>query len=249
MKQTPSGKGRPWKFPLRETATRLPDPPLGQVLRTRDDVGTEHFRLADGTILLTIEETSRVLDVTPQTVRNYLRRNLPYYVIRGKTLVRKPDALKLLKSKETGKNERIAKAAPPHLAARCFDLFEEGVSPVEVVRRTSIEPHVVRALFEEFHVLKGSVVLSARHLEEIEAFPWVEGIFPVTTGEELMDILRHSRLRPCATCKERVPRICPTCSTERVKRAIRGALERRGLGGLDDTETDETQEQGKDNMQ
>ena len=102
-------------------------------------------------------------------------------------------------------------------ASRIFQSLDDGMSSREIVKRLSVHPDTMKAVYEAWKQLgtmeSGGIQLSAKTLEAINELP-LPGTYPVTTEEQLLANLRQaSKDTPlCNVCHKLPCRLCPGCA-------------------------------------
>jgi hypothetical protein len=97
-------------------------------------------------------------------------------------------------------------------AAAIFALFDEGLTAIEVVKRTQHDPRLVGALRERYASLQGGFFITAYDLNEIEGLTWLDGSFPIQSASELIANLKSSAPDRCDICKKHEPKVCAHCT-------------------------------------
>lgn len=103
-------------------------------------------------------------------------------------------------------------------AAQVFDALEEGLTEVEVVVQRKIHPRIVSEAAIEYRRLKGEIILTRDRIKTINALP-LDGSFPITTADEVVDLLRSCAVEmSCGQCRKRARVICEPCSLKVAKK-------------------------------
>lgn len=99
-------------------------------------------------------------------------------------------------------------------AATAFDLFDQDVHPVDVVKRTKFHPRAVAAMHREWVSLRGGYVVAGDTARQIAALPWLLGSRPIATGEDLLKCLRQTAPHVCSRCEQSSPEVCAACAKD-----------------------------------
>lgn len=103
-------------------------------------------------------------------------------------------------------------------AAKVFEALEEGLTEIQVVMKKGIHPKVVSEAAIEYHRLKQEIIVTRDRLKIINALP-LDGNFPITTADELVDLLRGCAVETsCEQCRKRPRVICEPCSLKVAKK-------------------------------
>ena len=95
-------------------------------------------------------------------------------------------------------------------AAAAFDLFDQDVHPVDVVKRTKLHPRAVAAMHREWVSLRGGYVVAGDTARQIAALPWLLGSRPIAAGEDSARSASAKRHRTSARgASSRPPRCAP----------------------------------------
>lgn len=162
--------------------------------------------------LLKRRETARELGVSESTVRRMEGATLtPIVGADGVHRFREEQVREL-----TIRRVHLGPADPSSyngaLAAEVFSLLDDGLTPIEIVKRTKQDPRAIAALRVQYAALQGGFVVTSADLSEIEALPWLMGSFPVESGAQLVENLRSSAPDACTICKLHDPKVCPPCA-------------------------------------
>ena len=103
-------------------------------------------------------------------------------------------------------------------AAKVFDLLDEGVSPIAIVRRLRMSPDAVEALHAQWVRMNDGFLVSGAVKAELERLPWPRARPAVWTGEALakavralVDTLARSGPVPCRKCRLEAASVCGVC--------------------------------------
>ncbi len=99
-------------------------------------------------------------------------------------------------------------------AAAAFDLFDQDVHPVDVVKRTKLHPRAVAAMHREWVSLRGGYVVAGDTARQIAALPWLLGSRPIAAGEDLLKCLRQTAPHVCSRCEQSSPEVCAACAKD-----------------------------------
>lgn len=95
-----------------------------------------------------------------------------------------------------------------------FMELKTGKNIEEIVIEQSLHPHVVLAIAQTWHQIKGGVLLTREVLAAIEKMP-LQGELPITTPEGLVKVLTSSLGgTPCAKCLKHKARVCLDCGKQ-----------------------------------
>ena len=103
------------------------------------------------------------------------------------------------------------------MAAEAFEHFDQGVHPVDVVKRTRWDPRAVEAMHRQWVTMRGGYVVTAQQAKEIASLRWLVGSWPICNGEQLVKNLRQSVPHgPCTRCGEdgagALGEVCAECA-------------------------------------
>jgi hypothetical protein len=117
-------------------------------------------------------------------------------------------------------------------AAIAFDLFDQDIHPVDVVKRTKLHPRAVAAMHREWVSLRGGYVVAGDTARQIAALPWLFGSRPIATGEDLLKCLRQTAPHVCSRCEQSSPEVYAACakdlSAAEASRKVVAARQRQG---------------------
>jgi hypothetical protein len=131
--------------------------------------------------------------------------------------------------------ERAPEAYDAAMAAEAFEHFDEGVHPVEVVKRTRWDPRAVEAMHRQWVTMRGGYVVTGDEARSITSLPWLMGSRPICNGADLVKNLRasmaHGRCQRCAEEGTDGPaEVCADCARAMsVKEAERRLGDARAL--------------------
>lgn len=100
-------------------------------------------------------------------------------------------------------------------AGDAFELFDSGLGPADVVRRLRITPQAVRVLQREWADLRGGFVVEGEVATKLQRISWLNGNFPIASGDELVAMLSENTPDECGVCKKRQPQFCGHCAVAR----------------------------------
>jgi hypothetical protein len=98
------------------------------------------------------------------------------------------------------------------MAAAVFDLLDEGVERVDIVKRLQVDPRALEALFGEWARLKGGFVVDREVAVAIGLLGWIIGTFPIRDGAQLLANLTCSAPTLCGRCRASEATVCVACA-------------------------------------
>ncbi len=139
--------------------------------------------------------------IGPQAVRRYRASDVLAVVARKR-------------SSEAARRDRQLDSAHEAIdgvvSAKAFRAFEAGESPISVVCSLQVEPRVVRTLHAEWVAMSGGIVLSRKHLDELEKLPLDS---PIDSPASLLASLRACASRMfCSQCRKSPSSVCERCA-------------------------------------
>jgi hypothetical protein len=164
---------------------------------------------------------ARMLGVSESSVRRLEKTVLPPVIMKGVSYQREQDVHDYLR--RTRGAAESADDMDGATAAAAFELFDCELGPADVVRRLKLTPLAARTLHREWVDLRGGFVVGAEAAAKLERIPWLNGEFPVKSGDELVAMLTECAPDACGLCKDdkRPPQFCARCTIAR-----RPAIER-----------------------
>ncbi len=113
-------------------------------------------------------------------------------------------------------------------AAIAFDLFDQGLHPVDVVKRTKLHPRSIVAMHREWVSMRGGYLVTGDVARQIASLTWLLGSRPIFSGEDLLKCLTRSSPHACHACEQGTPELCADCAKKlSVNEATRRAAEVR----------------------
>jgi hypothetical protein len=108
------------------------------------------------------------------------------------------------------------------IAAKCFEWFESGKSPVSIVLEKIASPRDVARAFDWWSRLKGSAVLAAEVMRALNTLPWKNG-GAILSGEDLITAIHDEFAwqledRACAACGVGDRFLCSACVQKNIDR-------------------------------
>lgn len=97
------------------------------------------------------------------------------------------------------------------MAAHVFELLDQGVHPVDIVKRLALDPRSVQAIHEQWASMRAAFVVTGEIARKIESIPWILGMRPIRTGKDLWFNLQTVDPRVCARCKDAIATLCAQC--------------------------------------
>lgn len=105
------------------------------------------------------------------------------------------------------------------LASSAFECFDQGASPVDVVKELKVTPRAARDLLVEWADLRGGFVVSGAAAAKLQRLAWGCDEIDVKSGDDLVALLEQFEKTECASCHRRTPRLCLRCYSTRPPRA------------------------------
>jgi hypothetical protein len=99
------------------------------------------------------------------------------------------------------------------MAAEVFSLLDDGVHPVNVVKRLALDPRAVEAIHRQWASMRDTFVVTGSEAREIESLPWVAGRRPILDGRQLVESLSDADPRLCAKCQDEHAALCIKCAS------------------------------------
>jgi hypothetical protein len=111
-------------------------------------------------------------------------------------------------------------------AATVYALFDEGLNPAEVVKRTGLHPHAVTAVHDQWARMRGGFVVDRKIACELSSLDGLVTGEPIRDGTELLRRLRRRPPLECVECSDTIASLCARCAKElRVRELARRAAE------------------------
>jgi hypothetical protein len=112
---------------------------------------------------------------------------------------------------------RASKSGPPdaydgEIAGAVFDLLDEGVHPVDVVKRLRLDPRAVDALRRQWASMRDTFIVTGDEARQIEQVPWLGGSRPIRDGRGLLECLGYVDPHDCERCEEELATLCARCA-------------------------------------
>jgi hypothetical protein len=173
-------------------------------------------------------QAARLLGVSKSTVRRMEGQTLtPIVGPKNMHLFHEEQVQSLIVTRrsETGCPPR----ATGDIAADVFELFDENLHPVEVVKRLRIEPGLVETLHQHWCRLRGLLVLSTVGTTELHDILCVDEFAPPTTSEaELIALAQkwviEESQHQCKRCRGESAAFCRPCAKAWGARAAQSEL-------------------------
>jgi hypothetical protein len=189
---------RPPKIPPADTATHAEMPAAKPVA-------------ASPAKLLRRSEAARVLGVSTSTLRRMEGTALrPELGPDGVHRFREEHVRELVVHRNTVSSGPEAYDA--EMAAEVFALLDEGVHPVEIVKRHRLDPRAVEAMHAKWASMRGAFVVTGETARAIEALPWLLGTRPIRDGRQLLSNMGVIDPQVCAKCEEEAATLCARCA-------------------------------------
>src|SRR5260370_25176197 len=98
-------------------------------------------------------------------------------------------------------------------AVAVFELFDQEVHPVDVVKQLKLDPRAVAAMHRQWVSMRGGYVVTAEAGRQIAALPWLMGFRRIESGEDLLRCLRFGKPQgPCTKCGDALAEVWPGCA-------------------------------------
>lgn len=173
---------------------------------------------------LTRVQVARALGLSLSGVRSLEGTKLPVHTRDGVHLFDVRDV-------ETFRVRRTVKGPMPEgsAAAEVFALIDEGVRPVDIVKRLRIHPDTVEKLVRQHARMCGAIMLEEQELEELLRVSKL-GTGPRPCNSRDVIALMKSAVEhthPCVKCRDSTARFCGDCVESATQRAPRSAARSR----------------------
>jgi hypothetical protein len=99
-------------------------------------------------------------------------------------------------------------------AATAFELFDQDVHQVDVVKRMKLHPRAVAAIHREWVSMRGGYAVTGEIARQLAALPWLLGSRPICSGEDLLKCLRQTAPHVCSRCEQSSPELCAQCAKD-----------------------------------
>jgi len=128
----------------------------------------------------------------------------------GKGLARKPTEA-LRKPSETlfSFYSRISYTAPDGKSV--FEMLKKGHSFEDIVMLLGIHPRAVQAIAFDYALMNGGINVSGQVMDRINRMS-LDANFPITSGEEIEEVLKGYAEETCSRCHKRPKNICKHCA-------------------------------------
>jgi hypothetical protein len=195
--------------------------------RDRDDIPGADAQVLPGK-LVGRSQAARLLGVSKSTVRRMEGQTLtPVVGPKNAHLFHEEQVQSLIVTRrsETGCQPR----ATGDIAADVFELFDENLHPVEVIKRLRIEPGLVETLHQHWCRLRGLLVLSAAATAELHDILCIDEFAPPTTTEADLIALAQKWVieesqHQCKRCRGEPAAFCLPCAKAWGARAAQSEL-------------------------
>jgi hypothetical protein len=160
---------------------------------------------------LSVAEIRRKESVGLLSPAGRTRYNRPYYGEREVAIVlemsradgREKDRRQIERSSDFEYNRQDA--------CRVFEMLQEGKPLDQIVTALGLHPHMVRASAADFAAMNHSFVIRGHVMEQINKLP-LDGVFPIETDMELLEILKVVSYGTCTLCQKKPRSICRHCA-------------------------------------
>ena len=128
----------------------------------------------------------------------------------GKTPLYTEEQAAIMKAdREFARNSSIVYLASD--AKRVFDLLDQDKGLVAIVQETGLHPLVVQSIAIAYAEMGGAIIVSRSNMDKINKLT-LDGNFPITNDEDLLDVLVSCSETYCTNCKKRPKVICKHCA-------------------------------------
>jgi len=103
-------------------------------------------------------------------------------------------------------------------AQTVFSMLQENKSLGEIVLAAGIHPWKVKIIAEMFQELNGCLFVSKASMDTINSLQGLDGNFPITREEELVELLLGCDSKGCSMCGKHAKSICKGCAVPLVKK-------------------------------
>lgn len=166
--------------------------------------------------LVTRAELAAFVGVTEEYIRRKERLGLLKPEKRGKQnqpFYNKEAAANVLRGrpgevKWSGFNKVPYQAAD---AKRVFGLIRKGTSLFDIVMELEMHPDMVRTIAHDSAEMEGGLIVSGSIMRTINSLD-LDGNFPLTSGEDLLDLLQGCSDKSCSHCGKHPKSICKQCA-------------------------------------
>jgi hypothetical protein len=117
---------------------------------------------------------------------------------------------KMQKMAEAGVDYRKMYRYSSEDSQKVFDMLKTNTPLEDIVIKLCLHPGIVRAITEEYKEITGAVLVSGKVMSEINELP-LDGNFPLTSGEEILEIMRACAQAVCQSCGKRPGTVCMRC--------------------------------------
>jgi hypothetical protein len=113
--------------------------------------------------------------------------------------------------------QRGSKSAAPDaydgaMASAVFCLLDDGVHPVDIVKRLSLDPRAVEALHRQWASMRDTFLVTGDVARKIEELPWLAGPRPIRDGQQLLANLTWDDPASCERCSLETATLCAKCA-------------------------------------
>lgn len=179
--------------------------------------------------LLTREEVAVALGVSVYEVRRKERAGIlvpSKRVARGQCMFKADDVSFLKKEKDkvalARKSQRVY--SPTLYSAEegkvVFSMLAEQKGLSQIVLETGIHPWKVKVIAEIYQDLTGCMIVTKKSMDTINSLTGLDGNFPITREEELVEVLLACDAKGCSVCGKRAKSICKACSPMVAKKIL-----------------------------
>jgi hypothetical protein len=96
-------------------------------------------------------------------------------------------------------------------ALQVFELLKKDMELGEIVLTTGLHPTIVREIVKDYNELTGAIVINGQLMKIINKLP-LDAVFPITRGDEVVEVLKAYAEDVCISCKRRPKHICKKCA-------------------------------------
>jgi excisionase family DNA binding protein len=162
---------------------------------------------------LSRREAAEVLGVDERTVRRMAADGRLTTVLGtgGSRRFRAEEVREITIHRRVSNTLTLGDSAAGETAATLFTLFDQGVHPVEAVKRLRLDPRAVSAFYREWAELRGGLFIPERVLREMTARFHLSA--PLRDASHLLkDLERMWPKARCTECGQEEPTTCAECT-------------------------------------
>jgi excisionase family DNA binding protein len=191
--------------------------------------GGEPADAAPDAATLSKREAAAVLQVDERTVRRMAEdgRLTPVQGAGGTRRFRAEQVREVTVQRRVSETLTVAESQEGETAAVLFELFDEGVHPVDAVKRLRLRPAEVTAIYRQWAELRGGMFVPEAQMREMVARFFLST--PIRDAAHLVkELHRMWPKQACSECEAEQPTLCVGCAERlTVRAAQRRAAEER----------------------